>query len=85
VVVSGIGFTKMIQYYGPVRSTMITAMVPGLSALCAAMFLGEPLPWNVLVGLALVSGGIVFGVRKVAQAPAVAPPGPVLDVALEKP
>jgi len=66
VVVSGIGFTKMIQHYGPVRSTMITAVVPGLSAVSAALVLGEPLPWNVLAGLALVSAGIVFGVRKVA-------------------
>ena len=74
VVVSGIGFTKMIQHYGPVRSTMITAIVPGLSALSAALFLGEPLPWNVLAGLTLVSAGIVFGVRKVAAraAPATA-------------
>jgi drug/metabolite transporter (DMT)-like permease len=83
VVVSGIGFTKMIQYYGPVRSTMMTAVVPGLSALCAALFLGEPLPWNVLAGLALVSCGIVFGVRKVAQTPAARMPVP--DVALQKP
>jgi len=66
VVVSGIGFTKMIQHFGPVRSTMITAVVPGLSAVSAALFLGEPLPWNVLAGLALVSAGIVFGVRQVA-------------------
>ncbi|MFM6989998.1 MAG: DMT family transporter [Rhodoferax sp.] len=66
VVVSGIGFTKMIQHFGPVRSTMMTAVVPGLSAVSAALFLGEPLPWNVLAGLALVSAGIVFGVRKVA-------------------
>jgi len=83
VVVSGIGFTKMIQYYGPVRSTMMTAVVPGLSALCAALFLGEPLHWNVLAGLALVSCGIVFGVRKVAQTPAALMPVP--DVALHKP
>jgi hypothetical protein len=62
---------------------MITAVVPGLSALCAALFLGEPLPWNVLAGLALVSGGIVFGVRKVAQAPVAVAPLP--DAALEKP
>jgi LPXTG-motif cell wall-anchored protein len=43
--------------------------------------LGEPLPWNVLAGLALVSGGIVFGVRKVAQAYATSAPIPaaVLD------
>ena len=66
VVVSGIGFTKMIQHFGPVRSTMITAVVPGLSAVSAALVLNEPLPWNVLAGLALVSAGIVFGVRKVA-------------------
>jgi len=52
---------------------MITAVVPGLSALSAALFLGEPLPWNVLAGLLLVSAGIVFGVRKVAARSALAP------------
>lgn len=70
VVISGITFTKMIQYYGPVRSTMMTAVVPGLSALSAAALLGEPLGWNVLAGLALVTLGIVFGVR----APALSAP-----------
>ena len=64
VVISGISFTKMIQYFGPVRSTMITALVPGLSAIAAALILGEPLVWNLLAGLALVTSGIVFGVRK---------------------
>ncbi len=67
VVISGITFTKMIQHYGPVRSTMITALVPGLSAISAGIFLGEPLPWNLLTGLLLVSVGIVFGVRKAGQ------------------
>jgi len=67
VVISGITFTKMIQYFGPVRSTMITALVPGMSAIAAAVFLGEPLPWNLLAGLALVTLGIVFGVRAVRQ------------------
>lgn len=66
VVVSGIAFTKMIQHFGPVRSTMITALVPGLSAISAALFLGEPLVWNLWAGLALVTSGIVFGVRKSA-------------------
>ncbi len=64
VVISGIAFTKMIQHFGPVRSTMITALVPGLSAISAALFLGEPLNWNLWAGLALVTSGIVFGVRK---------------------
>ena len=64
VVVSGISFNMMIRAYGPVRSTMLTAVVPGLSALSAALVLQEPLPWNVLTGLALVTLGIVFGVRR---------------------
>lgn len=66
VVISGITFTKMIQHFGPVRSTMITALVPGLSALGAVLLLGEPLYWNLAAGLALVTIGILFGVRVVA-------------------
>jgi drug/metabolite transporter (DMT)-like permease len=65
VVISGITFTKMIQHFGPVRSTMITALVPGLSALGAVIFLGEPLYWNLMAGLVLVTVGILFGVRGV--------------------
>jgi drug/metabolite transporter (DMT)-like permease len=65
VVISGITFTKMIQYFGPVRSTMFTAIVPGSSALGAVYFLGEPLSWNLWVGLAMVTCGILFGVRQV--------------------
>ena len=67
VVISGITFTKMIQYFGPVRSTMMTAVVPGLSALGAVLFLGEPLYWNLMAGLALVTLGIVVGVRSGGQ------------------
>lgn len=62
VVIAGITFTKMIEHFGPVRTTMLTALVPGLSALLAVPILGEPLPWNVLLGLALVTLGIVLGV-----------------------
>lgn len=63
VVISGITFTQMIRHFGPVRSTMITALVPGLSAFGAVLFLGEPLHWNLSAGLALVTLGILFGVR----------------------
>ena len=45
----------------------ITAMVPGLSAMGAVLLLGEPLHWNLVVGLLLVTGGILFGVRAAAQ------------------
>ena len=68
VVISGITFTQMVRYYGPVRSTMITALVPGLSAIGAVLFLGEPMHWQVLLGLGLVTAGILFGVRQ-ASAP----------------
>jgi len=68
VVISGITFTKMIQYFGPVRTTMFTAIVPGSSALGAVYFLGEPLSWNLWAGLALVTFGILFGVRGVRSA-----------------
>ncbi|WP_137895232.1 DMT family transporter [Ramlibacter sp. 2FC] len=69
VVVSGIAFTQMIRYFGPVRSTMITALVPGLSALGAVLWLGEPLSAPLLAGLALVTAGILFGVRAARPAP----------------
>ena len=67
MVISGISFTKMVQYFGPIRSTMLTAVVPGLSAMGAVIFLGEPLHWNLMAGLCLVTLGIVVGVRASAQ------------------
>ncbi len=63
VVISGITFNVMIRHFGPVRSTMITALVPGLSALGAVVFLNEPMSTSLLVGLTLVTCGILFGVR----------------------
>lgn len=74
VVISGIAFTRMIQHYGPVRSTMITALVPGLSAIGAVLLLGEPLQWNLGAGLALVTTGILLGVLRKSPAPAALPP-----------
>ena len=64
VVVSGISFALMVRHFGPVRSTMITAVVPGLSALGAAMVLGEPLHATLIAGLALVTLGILIGVQR---------------------
>ncbi|WP_137749220.1 DMT family transporter [Acidovorax sp. NB1] len=68
VVVSGIAFTRMIQHFGPVRSTMITALVPGLSAIGAVLFLDEPMHWNLIAGLLLVTAGILVGVLRTSQA-----------------
>ena len=64
VVISGITFNMMVRHYGPVRSTMMTAVVPALSALSAVVVLSEPMHWNLIAGLALVTCGILFGVRK---------------------
>ena len=77
VVISGISFTKMVQYFGPIRSTMLTAIVPGSSAIAAVVFLNEPLYWNLVAGLVLVTLGIVVGVRAAGKAPA-APVGHVV-------
>ena len=63
VAVAGVTFVHMVRVFGPVRSTMVTSLVPGLSALGAVLLLGEPLGLNLLAGLALVTTGILFGVR----------------------
>jgi len=68
VVISGISFTRMVQHFGPVRTTMITALVPGLSAFGAVIWLDEPLHWNLVAGLLLVTAGILFGVHKASAA-----------------
>ncbi len=65
VVISGITFVKMVETFGPVRSTMITAVVPPMSAIGAVIFLSEPLTWNLVLGLVLATVGIVFGVKSV--------------------
>lgn len=67
VAVAGITFVHMVRVFGPVRSTMVTSLVPGLSALGAVLLLGEPLGLNLLAGLALVTTGILFGVRAAAS------------------
>ena len=64
VVISGISFTQMIRSYGPVKSTMMTAVVPGLSAFGAVIILGEPMSWHLAAGVVLVTFGILFGVRQ---------------------
>ena len=56
VVISGITFTRMIQHFGPVRSTMITALVPGLSAIAAAVVFGRAAGLESGVGLGLGDG-----------------------------
>ena len=60
-VIAGITFNTMVKHFGPVRTTMMTAMVPGLSAMSAVLFLGEHFTWELAAGLTLVTSGIVVG------------------------
>jgi drug/metabolite transporter (DMT)-like permease len=66
VVIAGITFTSMVRRFGPVRSTMITALVPALSALAAVIFLDEPLHWYLFAGLVLVTAGMLAGLKQKA-------------------
>ncbi len=65
-IVSGIGFMKMVQVFGPVRATMLTAMVPAVSAAAAVLWLDEPLTGMLVAGLVLVTIGILVGVGRIA-------------------
>jgi len=68
--VAGLAFTQVVATFGPVRSTMMTALVPALAALSAVPVLGEPLNAVALGGLACVTFGLLLGLRR--SAPAVA-------------
>lgn len=61
-IVGNIGFTMMLKSFGPVRTTMMTALVPSLAALSAVFFLGEPLYWNLIAGLVLALSGVALGI-----------------------
>ncbi len=63
MLVAGIAFTQVVSTFGPVRTTMITAVVPSLAALSAVPLLGEPLGASALGGLACVTAGLLVGLR----------------------
>lgn len=55
-------FSRVVATFGPIRTTMITAVAPVLAALVAVPVLGEPLSGLVVLGLAAVTIGMVVGV-----------------------
>ncbi|MBL8323414.1 MAG: DMT family transporter [Rubrivivax sp.] len=61
MLVAGVAFTQVVAHYGPVRTTMFTALVPPLAALAAVPVLGEPLAASALLGLAGVTLGLLVG------------------------
>lgn len=72
MLVAGFAFTHVVTIFGPLRTVMITAMVPVISALAAVPLLGEPLSPLPLAGLVCVTLGLLVGLRTVS-APARAP------------
>lgn len=62
MLIAGIAFTQVVRSFGPVVTTMLTALVPPLAALAAVPLLGEPLRAPALLGLACVTAGLLLGV-----------------------
>jgi len=62
----------LLYYYanmtiGPMKASLMLALVPGISALAAVPLLGEELGLSTLLGVALVTGGAALGTTQQAQ------------------
>lgn len=68
MLIAGIAFTQVVATFGPVRTTMLTAIVPVLAALAAVPLLDEPLSPAALGGLACVTAGLLLGLRAAVPA-----------------
>lgn len=77
MLIAGLAFTQVVTTFGPVRTTMMTALVPGLAALAAVPLLGEPLGAAALGGLLCVTCGLLLGLRHAGAVPV--RPGPVQE------
>jgi drug/metabolite transporter (DMT)-like permease len=75
MIVAGLAFTQVVQTFGPLRTTMLTALVPPLAALAAVPLLGEPLGLAAVGGLLCVSLGLLVGLRAAVPLPRLQPGG----------
>ena len=66
---AGLAYTQVVRTFGPLKTTMLTALVPPLAALSAVPLLGEPLGMAALGGLLCVGLGLLVGLRAAAPAP----------------
>ena len=66
-VLAGLLYTYANLTIGPMKASLMLALVPGISALAAVPLLGEELSMATLLGVALVTGGAVLGTS--GQAP----------------
>lgn len=67
VCVAMVLFIKATEALGPARISMLMSLVPGIGAMMAVPVVGEPLSHHALLGIALVTGGALFG--SLAKAP----------------
>ena len=74
MLIAGVAFTHVVNTFGPLRTVMITALVPVIAALAAVPLLGEPLTATLIVGLVCVTAGLLFGLRAAQPARSVAEP-----------
>lgn len=74
MLVAGVAFTQAVKTFGPVRTTMVTALVPVLATLLAVPLLGEPITATAGAGLLCVTAGLLIGVRAQLAQPSGAPP-----------
>jgi drug/metabolite transporter (DMT)-like permease len=77
MLLAGVAFTQVIKTFGPVRTTMITAVVPMLAAVSAVPLLGEPMTAVGMLGLVCVTLGLFVGLRSQAGNRTVPPAGAV--------
>jgi len=69
MLIAGLAFTQVVTTFGPIRTTMLTALVPSLAALSAVPLLGEALSPAALGGLVCVTLGLLFGLRQAPLRP----------------
>jgi len=66
-------FTRAVAALGPTKTTMVTSVVPALSAVLAVPLLGEPLSLLLVLGVAAVTAGMLIGITGAPLRPAPLP------------
>ena len=65
--VAGLLYAYANQTIGPMKASLMLALVPGITALAAVPLLGEALGMTTLLGVILVTSGAVLGTTNQAQ------------------
>ena len=55
-----VAFMWLLKQVGPVRSAVVTYIMPPIGVWLGWLVLGEPVGWNLLVGLALIISGVAL-------------------------